>query len=297
MNRPRLCAIVPTFDPGSQVTRCIESLADQVDQIIVVDDGSKPRFKPMPCDLDSRSVTLFDSDTNHGVAAALNRGVLWALSHDFMWAITVDQDTIVGPDLVARLFAALDASPDADRVAMVGPRLVHPESRARAPSDSRAYRQVSQLVASGSLVRIDALRDVGFFDESFIIDRVDFDICARLRGVGYLLLEAPQAELRHAPGDTQQVHLLGRVFRRQTHNYKRRYYMARNTIWLVRRYALRDPIWVLRRVTVLGIQLAAIALFENDKWRKLDASLGGLLDGLRGRSGSRYPDMRVGPQK
>jgi rhamnosyltransferase len=297
MNRTRVCAVVPTFDPGSQVLGCVESLAAQVAQVVVVDDGSEARFEPVLRNLEGRGVHLIRERANRGIAAALNRGIHWAIDQGFEWAITFDQDCAAQPDLVARLIAALEACPDAERVAMVGPRIVHPDSRRQVSPTGLIYRPVRHLLSSGCLTRTAALRDVGYFDESYFIDRVDFEICARLRSARYLLLESSQALLRHAPGRTLQLRVLGYSFRLQSHNYKRRYYMARNTVWLARRYTLGDPLWVLRRIGVLVIQLATIAVFEDDKRRKLAASRDGILDGLRGRAAPRFADMRVAPRE
>lgn len=297
MSRPRLCAVIPTFDPGSYLIRCTAALAKQVDRIFLIDDGSQASFEPLLRDLEARGMSLHREPANRGIASALNRGVRLAMESGFEWVLTFDQDSEASADLVERLFAALDACPDAARVAMVGPRIVHPERHRQEPtSNALPYRRTRQLLTSGSLVRTAALRDVGFFDESFVIDRVDFEICARLRAAGYLLLEATRTKLAHAPGKTRHVRFLGRTFRLQSHNYKRRYYMARNDVWLARRYGLRDPLWVLRRIGGFGMQWGTIALFEDDKRRKLGASVTGLLDGLRGRSGQRFADMRVVPR-
>ena len=114
MNRTRVCAVVPTFDPGSQVLGCVESLAAQVAQVVVVDDGSEARFEPVLRDLEGRGVHLIRERANRGIAAALNRGIHWAIDQGFEWAITFDQDCAAQPDLVARLIAALEACPDAD---------------------------------------------------------------------------------------------------------------------------------------------------------------------------------------
>jgi hypothetical protein len=73
--------------------------------------------------------------------------------------------------------------------------------------------------------------------------------------------------------------------------------MARNTVWLARRYILGDPLWVLRRIGVLAVQIAAIAVFEDDKRRKLVATRDGIRDGLSGRSEPRFADMRVAPRE
>jgi rhamnosyltransferase len=297
MSPPKVCAIVPTFDPGSQVLRCVESLVAQVAQIVAVDDGSEACFEPLLRDLESRGVHVVREGANRGIATALNRGVHWAITQGFEWVITFDQDSAAPADLVASLFAALTACPDSARVAMVGPRILHPDGRHQVSSNAQISRPVRQLLTSGCLTCTAALRDVGYFDERYFIDRVDFEICARLRSAGYLLLESPQVVLRHAPGRTLQLHVLGCSFRLQSHNYKRRYYMARNTVWLARRYILGDPLWVLRRIGVLAGQIAAIAVFEDDKRRKLVASRDGIRDGLSGRSEPRFADMRVAPRE
>jgi len=290
----RVCAVIPTFFPDRRLAQSVATLKPRVDDIFVIDNHSQGR-ETLWAELEASGVHIHREEHNRGIAAALNRGARLAIAAGHDWMLTLDQDAACSSDLVPRLFAGLESFPEPARVAILGPRTLHPERSDLGSRRAPPYRIVKQLLTSGSLVRLSALERAGFFDESYFMDRVDFEICARLRSMDQLLLEIPGAVQYHAPGHTRHRRVLGIPVRVQSQDYKRRYFMARNTIRLVQRYSSRDPAWVSRRIGVLAAQLVLILLFEEDRGRQLRASAAGLVDGLRGRCGPRFADMRSEP--
>jgi GT2 family glycosyltransferase len=104
-----ISAIIPTYNRSAMLRECIDSILSQsrqVDEIIVVNDGSED-----DTDLQVRSygdrVKLI-SKPNGGKASALNL----AMQHctgDYVWIC--DDDDLAAPDGLAALAAALDADP------------------------------------------------------------------------------------------------------------------------------------------------------------------------------------------
>lgn len=102
-----VCMIVK--DEAEQIERCLKSIHDQVDEIIVVDTGSQDNTRALAQGFEK--VKLYDFEWSHDFAAARNE----ALSHATQdWILSLDADEYVADDFVAQLrpFLGLAQQPD-----------------------------------------------------------------------------------------------------------------------------------------------------------------------------------------
>jgi rhamnosyltransferase len=141
------------------------------------------------------------------------------------------------------------------------------------------------VITSGSLLNLDAWRQVGPFREDFFIDEVDHEYAIRLRRSGWLVKVTRQVLMAHALGSPR-----GRQFGRwqpmiSHHSALRRYYMVRNRVLLAREHIGFDPRFVISQLARSLRESATVVLFEPAKLSKLGAMARGLIDGLRGRAG------------
>lgn len=299
---PVVVAVVVTYAPDpAAVTALVANLGAQTDQVVVVDNGS-PADTVAALDRLGRagSVHVRALGENLGIAAAQNIGVDIARGLGATHVLLSDDDSVPAPDMVGRLLAAITAH-SAVRVAAVGPVTVDPRT-ANAPlvfTDQRsgprripalpategAQVDVAFLIASGCLIDLAALRDVGPMNEDLFIDHVDLEWGVRARRAGWTLRVVVGASLTHHLGDdTRPVPWRSRAVHVQAP--VRNYYMVRNTVWLIRgdlvppRWRRGYAWWVARYI---GYYVVAVAP------RPLRARLiaAGLRDGLRGRLGKR----------
>jgi GT2 family glycosyltransferase len=104
-------AIVPCHDSAGTLERTLDALASssvRPAQIIVVDDGSTDGTSDLALAWARRSggvLLLRRTPTRRGAAAARNTGALAASGEHLLF---VDSDTVVEPDAIARLRAALE---------------------------------------------------------------------------------------------------------------------------------------------------------------------------------------------
>jgi rhamnosyltransferase len=102
----RTSAIVVTFHPRTEYLENLAKIRDQVDLLIVVDNGSnenelaqirfasrEPGFK------------LIANGDNLGIAAALNLGVREAQKEGCRWVALFDQDSVVTEGFIATMIA------------------------------------------------------------------------------------------------------------------------------------------------------------------------------------------------
>jgi rhamnosyltransferase len=287
--RETCCAVVVTYHPDDRFPERVARIAAQVPRVWVVDNGSSAAAREMLAGVASRDprVELVLVDSNEGIAAAFNRGLARAVAEGFGWAITLDQDSVVEPDLVAELAAVWAEHPTRDRVKLVAPNYVGALGERGVISLSTAGRSHEQAVAisSGAMLSVRAFQLVGPFRSDFFIDYVDEEYCLRLRQHGFRVVCATRVLMRHGLGRMRMHRLLGVRVLTSHHPPLRRYYMIRNRVLTLRAFARAEPRWALSRVLVTAQELAFVLLLEEDKREKARAMLLGLWDGVLGRNG------------
>lgn len=292
----KICAVVVTYNPGTELERNLYALRAETDRVIVVDNNSTPdaRGRVQSSARAIGATVLWNAD-NLGLATALNIGVQQALHiGDCDWIGTFDQDTFLVAGFRQEVLQAWSACPFRAEVALIAPyHLLFPqtlESRATQVSIP-AFAERSVVLQSGSIFRSDVFKRVGLLDDSFFIDNVDFEFCLRLRKQGFRIIEAPRTTAIHSVGAPTLHRLLRRTFVAFNHSPLRWYYITRNRLRLYGRYALTDPGWILKDGWGWLKHTGKVMLFENDRWEKASFMLRGACDAVRGRSG-RYQECR-----
>jgi rhamnosyltransferase len=146
-------------------------------------------------------------------------------------------------------------------------------------------------MTSGNLIKLTVFDAVGYFNESLFIDYVDSEYCLRCASQGFKILEANDAILLHRTGEPVQHRFLGKLRSTSNHSNLRRYYMARNGVYVYKKFAFSYPLWVANDAYRFLAGLIMLVLFEADKRRKLAAIIKGVMHGLSGRVG-KFNDTR-----
>ncbi|PHP52405.1 glycosyltransferase family 2 protein [Actinomyces ruminis] len=294
---PVVVAVVVTFGPDHDIAELLRVLDEQCDHVLVVDNGTPAngltRIKRAAAETNAEVLAL---GHNRGIAAAQNVGIARARELGASHILLSDHDSLPAPRMVEKLLSGFDST---GRVAAVGPlpeedreggdQLVYvcrswkPGRATHAELDTDRL-EVAFLIASGCLVSIDALDTIGDMDESLFIDHVDLEWGLRAHQAGYRLLVVPDAKLHHSLGD-DVVMLPGRSQPVHVHGPTRNYYLARNTIALVRRHALMPWRWRVRYVYWLAKYVAFNSVLPDRGKERRRLLRRGIRDGLRGRSG------------
>src|SRR4051794_23233906 len=117
----KLAAVIPHFETPTETARCLAALEAserRVDQIIVVDNGSRVPL-----------AGALRSNENLGFSGGCNLGIRRALDDGAAAVLILNSDTELAPDCLARLESAL-----ADETAIVGPAVVDMSPEARLES-------------------------------------------------------------------------------------------------------------------------------------------------------------------
>lgn len=300
----KICAIVVLYNPDSRVKDNLSAIISQADETIIVDNGSKNDELKEIIDLYAQlpRVKFILLEHNLGIATALNMGVRESMKTPCTWIATFDQDSRIGADYFSGLLAAYDFSLDRDKVMMIAPRYYNSSSKRLTSSDgvkahkikseNSIYRYIDFTITSGNLVKKVLFMKIGLFTDKLFIDQVDHDICLRCRNAGYSILESINVVLTHELGAQTQHKILHLEPIATNHSALRRYYMARNRVYMYKHYYMSNRGWVVTDIVRFFKDMIVIALFESGRQEKLAMSSKGIYHGLFGKYG-KYEEIRA----
>lgn len=292
-------AVVSAFRPTADLVRNVGLLAAQVDQVVVVDDGSGPGYDDVLAEVRAAGADVVVLDENQGIAAALNAGLDAAALGPRDLVVTFDQDSAVPQGFVAALVGQWDAAVGAGLpVGMVSPELFAGVGQGLGGPDEHGFVDSREPIQSGSLTSGGVLAAVGPLRADLFIDLVDKEFALRLRGAGLRCLVAPGLDLPHELGRTypftflgRQVRVGGRARAFTLSTPFRYYYRARNRMVVNRDYR-RSQKELVRADTVADVRDLLIVLYcARPRRAMLRVVARGVRDGRRGRLGKMPDDV------
>jgi rhamnosyltransferase len=303
MEATNVCAVVVTYQAEQvRLERLLEMLGGTVRHVVVVDNGSPALDKAQ---LVSSYPRLFlkTLPCNQGIAAAQNEGIRLAARMGVAYVMFLDQDSRPRPDMLARLLSAYERlKSEGQPVACVGPelRLRGSEAPGLFPrpgtgglrsvrcDEAAPFIECDYLIASGTLLALDVLREVGELEERLFIDHVDTEWCYRARAKGYRIFAVCGAILDHELGTGFHRIWIARWRRIARHRAFRYYYMFRNVLLLSRRPYV--PLgWRARQWGWLCLLFVAFGVLSGPRSRELKMMLKGLRHGFHGIAGELMP--------
>jgi GT2 family glycosyltransferase len=247
-----ISVIIVNRDGEEYLDRCLRSLEGSRSEILLVDNASHDGSLEL---VRNRypSVQVFPQEENLGFSAANN---LAAANASGEALLLLNADAWLEPGALDLLTKSLEDRPE---VALVAPRLCYPDGRrqfswspargvlgealqkARNPFEGRKLahgsfaRAVARIAgrpwftAACVLIRTEAWRSVGGFDEGFFMYFEDVDLCVRLAEAGWRLAYVPSAVARHVGGVAS-----GKVVHDLYRPSQLRYYRLHRPAWEVR---------------------------------------------------------------
>lgn len=280
-----VAAVVITYNVEKNFKDRINKLKGKVDEIIVVDNGSKPETVSMLKELEKK-ITIIYLEKNKGIAYALNKGINYSIEKGYDWVLTLDHDSIVTDDMIENMLKCYENFDKElkEKVAMLVP--VHVEEKEYQNSNvisneeefSKPYREVLTEITSGALTKADIYKNIGLYDEKLFIDLVDHDYCLSLNKKGLKVIQVNSAVLIHNLGESVKKNVLGLKIIPTNHSPLRRYYMSRNRHYIWDKYKEDFPAWVLTDKRRFITENLKIILFEDRKIEKFKYIKKGIKD-------------------
>lgn len=269
-------AVLVTYHPNPDtLAKALRSLCPQVDHLQIVDNTpsglADAAISLAVNSVDQTNVSVRKLGSNRGVAHAQNVGIKYAQQEGYEFVILSDQDTIFPDDCVEILVCGIENHErQGAKVAAIGPGYVNTHTADQLPYflgfergwTSKVFQdsgcaEVSGVIASGKLIRLSALQEIGLMNEDLFIDWVDFEWCWRAIASGYKIVGCFDIVIEHRLGDG--VIRIGRGYF-SVRGPIRSYYIARNGIFLALRCKAL-PMAAARAVALRSLLSSALACF------------------------------------
>lgn len=277
----KIFGVVVLYEPDTESLKRVVSLAPFVDRLYVVDNSEYDMAGKTVFFSNVQNIEYILNGENKGIGYALNLAAKRAYVAGAKWLLTMDQDSLFVGESLPRLISFV-RNQELKDVAIVSPR--HWISGS-CPEPREETIEVPATMTSGNLVNIDAWLQVGGWREDFFIDSVDHEFCLRVRKKGFRVLQYNASILWHRLGNITQHCILGKSFHTTNHDATRRYYMTRNSLFVLRTYLFFDPRFCLGILRSLFVDVCKILLVEEDKCNKFKNIFRGFCDFMLGRTG------------
>jgi N-acetylglucosaminyl-diphospho-decaprenol L-rhamnosyltransferase len=231
----RVAAVIVTYNSADVLDDCLRSLSEQgmpTAAVVVADNASTDKTRDIAEDFAALPVRVVDLGRNAGYAAGINAGIA-ALDLDCLDAVLVlNADCQVLPGALSVLASALHRSGHG----IVVPRLVLPDGSTqrtlrRRPTVGRALVEAllpghlagrvgslgevitdpqvyerpgvtAWATGAAMLFSVSALREIGPWDESFLLYSEETEYCLRAADKGWRTWYEPAAVFQHIGGES-----------------------------------------------------------------------------------------------
>ncbi len=293
--RSRLAVIILTYNGLDLALGCLGSLDHQVDSefdVLIVDNAS-PDGTGAALGRQRPKVEVLQAESNLGYAGGNNLGLRNAMRSGAEMALLLNNDTLLEPDCIKALMAAVDRHPD---IGVLGPMIyTWGEGRTISSAGGRidwhhadavnigagepdrgqyGPRSVDFVNGCGLLVTRSALEKAGFLDERYFMYWEETDWCVRIRRAGFDVRFEPAARLRHKA-----------TIRSEDLTPTALYYMTRNRMLFLGKNAPGASKLPALLHAFHGACRGAVRETRQGRLRHARAIRQGLADALRGRWG------------
>lgn len=287
----KVFAVIVCYSPDlGHLRETCDSLVRSNAEVILVDNSEQSylsRTAQFP------DCTLIVNGENFGIARAQNIGIRRAVESGAEVVVFFDQDSRIGPGLLASLLAPLKlgvpavvapVSRDATKGFEYPPtRVTKHGMQEKVYADDRvAPYEVDIVLSSGTAATVETFERAGVMDEDLFIDFVDIEWCLRCRSRNIPIHVVPTAVIEHSVGSRSIDLRFATVL---VHSPVRCYYQIRNCFRLFSRESV-PLLLAIREATLLVVHKSLLMLVMPNRGAYLRAYAEGLYDGLKGVTGT-----------
>ncbi|SYW05546.1 conserved hypothetical protein [Oenococcus oeni] len=214
--------VVVTYNPViKRVSARIRDYSMVIGRTILVDNSDTENSVKIKDSLSGlKNVKIIFNHKNIGLGKAQNIGIQKLTEYpEITKVIFMDQDNYLNQRSIIRLND--DISLSDNKIAMFGPGF---------EGNKNDFTRVNELISSGSITKLVTIEDVGFFNNDFFIDFIDFDWSWKASKKGYTLFKDNSVILERNLDNTYPERPGGRIASPQ-----RFYYMNRNLIYSLKK--------------------------------------------------------------
>ncbi|MDR0297795.1 MAG: glycosyltransferase [Streptococcaceae bacterium] len=271
----RILAGIVTYNPDmTTLKEGIKAILPQVGKLLIVENASDNQNEILEMLSDFPTIEKIICAENAGIARALNEIGDFAVRESFDFFLTLDQDSVVIPDLLTRYEPYLHT----ENLGLLNSRYNERTLQYGDIGTSEIVIDSPYMVTAGAVMPVLVFKKFRY-DEFLFIDKVDFDMSFRLLKAHYKLYSLPFYGLTQSIGDVKIIHFPLRKLYAWNYSPTRIYYMARNGVVFYKKHGSNDMSrGFLKsdfRVMLKGV------LLERQKLKKINAYVRGIFAGLR----------------
>jgi rhamnosyltransferase len=288
-----ICAIIVTYQIGKDLLKCLNSVKDQVQETVIIDNGSDAETGSVlkEIELTCNNVKVIYNGRNLGIAAALNVGVRYALDRQYKWVLTMDHDSEATPGMVESIINTYDqlATRGTENIGIIAASFVDRNvqtsyGQEKQSKQAGGIKEVSICISSGSTINCAIFKEVGFFNESLFMYYVDDDFCLRCTDKNWRIYVSYAATFIHSEGHRQVRRFAWKNFIYRNYNTIATYYLFRNAVYMLKRHSKhRRYCWEVMKN--LCHNVVTTTLFGSNRLTLVSFMLKGIWHGLIGRYG------------
>ena len=210
MKRYKVIAGIVAYNPDIlKLKKNINSIINQVDELVIVDNGSY-NLSYIDSLIDAKNVKVIFNKSNKGIAYALNQIMEYGETVNADWCVTLDQDSI-SPDNYIKEASELFID---DKIGLITPLIFESSSGEYCylgvKANNQKYQEINKAITSASITSIKVWKKIGKFDDKLFIDYVDYDFSIRVIKSGYKIIRVNNSVLNHEIGDSCIKKILGK---------------------------------------------------------------------------------------
>lgn len=279
-------AVIVLYNPDiGLLGEVIEALHRQVDRLCIVDNSTDESLVAAALAENIEYIPLYE---NRGIAAAQNIAIRSLVNQQCSYILLADQDSVASPDMVRELKRRHRTLSRVYDIAAIGPLPINRKTGEpyTSPRDERILRHLKHegyeffethsIIASFSLLSIEALLRIGMMNEKLFIDFVDQEWCWRARESGMRIFIAPDLTFSHEQGCYSRRLGIGL----NISSPARLYFQIRNLLWLAQQ-DIAPKSWRRRNLKKLCCKIIGYPLLITPRTAYLKSIVRGLKDGLK----------------
>lgn len=277
----KVCASIITYNVDEKIIEVVNSIIDQVEYVIIVDNASNDRTIKILKEIDkNKKVEVVFNKSNNGIAKALNQSIEIAKNKKMNWILTLDHDSVCNEEMIKNMFIVNKKYNKKNKIGILAPKVFEMNKKdfISNKNTENYYTEVKECIQSGSLFNMDVFDKIGYFNEDLFIYHVDYDYCERVIEAGYKILQCNNTILYHEEGYKIPKKFIGIDTFYNNYSSFAIYYITRNTVYMAQNYS----VFYLKRILK---DFIFILLYDNKRKERLSYWKKGLLDGILKRYG------------
>lgn len=195
----KVACVTVLYNPTDENLENILTYEKFVDKIYLMDNSTKKNNEINKYLSDK--VVYVPMNGNVGLSIALNKGSKLAYQDGYKYLMTMDQDSSFPSDFDFESYVCKITSNE--KIALISPS--YSIDRKAKVKKENEVKSVLWTMQSASIFNLDILDELGYFENKYFIDMIDYEYCLRVKKANYLTCVDKNSVLNHSPGETKKT--------------------------------------------------------------------------------------------